>query len=240
MRNTALILILASLAVVLPGQASETELLPTAAAAIAQPAPACVASVQDVSASNQCKLASSRPRLGRLYPVTEDLFVAGSGEVGVGTTQPSSQLTVNGTLHSTVGGFRFPDGLVQTTQKTIGAQGPAGPPGAQGAPGDPGDPGIPGVTTLNGLPGPFLTLAGSGGVTVSASFNTLTVNAPAVPCTYGSKTYTTGQFCYTFGDEIPCSVGFRQLRLVCQSGGTWQVINSSACNNPSLLPSCGF
>jgi len=40
-----------------------------------------------------------------------------SGRVGVGTPTPSSALTVNGTVESTgsSGGFKFPDGTVQTT-----------------------------------------------------------------------------------------------------------------------------
>ena len=202
--------------------------------------PACVLSVKDVGASGTCRKASSQPWLGRLYPITEDLFVAGTGEVGIGTTQPGSQLSVSGVIHSTSGGFRFPDGNLQTTVRITGDTGPQGPIGDPGDPGNPGDPGIPGVVPLNGLSGSFLTLTATGGASVSAFNNTLTVNAPSVACTYSTKTYTTGQICYTFGDEIPCAVGFRQLKLVCQAGGSWQVISSSACNNPSLLPVCGF
>jgi len=37
------------------------------------------------------------------------------GNVGIGTTSPSSPLTVNGTIQSQSGGFKFPDGTVQTT-----------------------------------------------------------------------------------------------------------------------------
>jgi hypothetical protein len=42
--------------------------------------------------------ASSAPELGRLYPLSNELFVAPTGEVGVGTTSPSAQLHVSGTL----------------------------------------------------------------------------------------------------------------------------------------------
>lgn len=206
---------------------------------VAQDISVCVNSVDDQSTSS-CTQASSTPRLGRLYPITQDLFVAGSGEVGIGTTQPSSQLTVNGAIHSTSGGFRFPDGGVQTTRVTTGVQGPVGPVGPPGPQGPQGPPGTPGVTAVNGLGSSFLSLVGSGGVGVSSSGNTVTVSAPSVPCTYGSMTYSTNQSCYTFGDEIPCAVGFRQLRLRCNSDGSWQVISSSACNNPSLTPVCGF
>jgi len=201
--------------------------------------PACVQTVKDVGAAGTCRQASSLPRLGRLYPITEDLFVAGTGEVGIGTTQPGSQLTVNGVIHSTSGGFRFPDGNLQTTARITGNQGPPGPQGNPGDPGDPGPPGVPGVVPLNGLSGPALTLTATGGAGVSAFGNTITVSAPSVACTYSTTTYSTGQTCYTWGDQVPCAVGFRQLRLVCQSDGSWQVISSSACNNPVLDPICG-
>ncbi len=38
-----------------------------------------------------------------------------SGNVGIGTTTPASPLTVSGIVESTSGGFKFPDGTVQTT-----------------------------------------------------------------------------------------------------------------------------
>lgn len=36
-----------------------------------------------------------------------------AGKVGIGTTTPSSRLTVNGTIESTAGGVKFPDGTIQ-------------------------------------------------------------------------------------------------------------------------------
>jgi hypothetical protein len=37
------------------------------------------------------------------------------GNVGIGTTAPSQKLEVAGTIYSTSGGFKFPDGTTQTT-----------------------------------------------------------------------------------------------------------------------------
>jgi len=43
-----------------------------------------------------------------------------TGNVGIGTTTPSERLTVNGAIQSTLGGFKFPDGTVQSTAATSG------------------------------------------------------------------------------------------------------------------------
>lgn len=43
--------------------------------------------------------------------VTEDKF----GKVGIGTTTPTSPLTVQGMIETTLGGYKFPDGTIQTT-----------------------------------------------------------------------------------------------------------------------------
>jgi len=54
------------------------------------------------------------------------------GSVGIGTTQASSPLTVNGVIQSTSGGIKFPDGSIQKTatlQGPPGSQGPQGPAG---------------------------------------------------------------------------------------------------------------
>lgn len=62
---------------------------------------------------------------GGEYPkLTLDALSGGAGSiilgrngdnVGIGTTAPSSKLTVNGIIESTSGGFRFPDGSLQST-----------------------------------------------------------------------------------------------------------------------------
>jgi hypothetical protein len=47
-------------------------------------------------------------------PVTQ-MVIDYDGSIGIGTTSPDSKLKVAGTIHSTTGGFKFPDGSVQTT-----------------------------------------------------------------------------------------------------------------------------
>ena len=42
--------------------------------------------------------------------IFEDPF----GKVGIGTTSPTSQLTVQGMIETTLGGYKFPDGTLQT------------------------------------------------------------------------------------------------------------------------------
>ena len=53
---------------------------------------------------------STGPGAGSLHVMTLD-----SGRVGIGTINPTETLTVMGTVQSTSGGFKFPDGSVQTT-----------------------------------------------------------------------------------------------------------------------------
>jgi hypothetical protein len=47
------------------------------------------------------------------FQIGERQLVARSGRIGIGTVQPEEALTVAGTIHSSKGGFRFPDGSVQ-------------------------------------------------------------------------------------------------------------------------------
>jgi hypothetical protein len=53
---------------------------------------------------------------------TDALYVDNGGKVGIGTRTPAEQLTVTGVIHSASGGFRFPDGTVQTSAGMSGYQ----------------------------------------------------------------------------------------------------------------------
>ncbi|MBZ5568643.1 MAG: hypothetical protein LAN64_12415, partial [Acidobacteriia bacterium] len=46
---------------------------------------------------------------------TKSFFIAPTGNVGVGVAAPANKLSVAGVVESTTGGFRFPDGSVQST-----------------------------------------------------------------------------------------------------------------------------
>lgn len=50
----------------------------------------------------------------------EKMVITQGGNVGIGTTAPNSALQVDGTIHSTSGGFKFPDGTVQATASGSG------------------------------------------------------------------------------------------------------------------------
>ena len=55
----------------------------------------------------------------------ERMRIDNMGLVGIGTTTPGQRLTVAGVIHSTTGGFMFPDGTTQITAGGAGGGGPA-------------------------------------------------------------------------------------------------------------------
>src|SRR5262249_39216279 len=48
------------------------------------------------------------------------VFEDKSGKVGIGTDTPTSRLTVAGLIETTLGGYKFPDGTIQTTALSSG------------------------------------------------------------------------------------------------------------------------
>jgi endosialidase-like protein len=50
-----------------------------------------------------------------------NIFEDQSGRVGIGTTTPTSLLTVQGIIETKVGGIKFPDGTIQTTAAGLGS-----------------------------------------------------------------------------------------------------------------------
>lgn len=96
--------------------------------------------------------------------ITEDKY----GKVGIGTTTPTSKLTVQGMVETTLGGVKFPDGTVQTT--------------AAGAPNT-------GVQSLNGLTGNLMLAAGSN-ITITPNGNTLTVSATSTSGDSATSAFT--------------------------------------------------
>jgi hypothetical protein len=63
--------------------------------------PSCVNAIRDQAVPANCLNASTTPTLGRLYPLSANLFVAVGGNVGVGTTSPTARLHVAGTARMT-------------------------------------------------------------------------------------------------------------------------------------------
>ena len=81
-----------------------------------------------------------------------------------------TELTVGAVVHSTSGGFKFPDGTTQTTATSSGAVGPTGPTGSAGGTGPTGPTGSTGSTGAGGPTGPTgaaSTVAGPTGPTGS-------------------------------------------------------------------------
>jgi hypothetical protein len=63
---------------------------------------------------------------GNFSPYTTPMTLTAAGNVGIGTTNPGQKLTVAGTIETTSGGIKFPDGTTQTTAAGGTASGTVG------------------------------------------------------------------------------------------------------------------
>jgi hypothetical protein len=109
-------------------------------------------------------------------PMTMTLTPAGN--VGIGTTNPGQKLSVVGTIESTSGGIKFPDGTIQTTATLTGATGPTGPTGATGATGADG---VNGTNGTNGATGPTGPAGATGATGPTGATGTTGATGPTGP-----------------------------------------------------------
>ena len=78
-----------------------------------------------------------------------DIQISGVSKFTVGKT---GNVIATGIIESTTGGFKFPDGTIQTTS-SLGIPGPTGPQGPQGIQGVKGDTGATGPQGPQGIQG---------------------------------------------------------------------------------------
>lgn len=127
-----------------------------------------------------------------LNPPSGPALIVNSGSVGIGTAAPGQLLSVAGVIESTVGGFKFPNGTIQTTATLVG---PAGATGAQGAPGPQGPTG---ATGPQGPPGPAVHT--SAVCATAGSCSSVTCN-----CAGGRTISQVNSPCFVTSDTGTCS-----------------------------------
>ena len=129
--------------------------------------------------------------------IFEDKF----GKIGIGTTNPTSLLTVQGMIEITLGGLKFPDGTLQTTAglSSVFHDASLTGNGTQASPLGIANGGVQAIHLANGVAVRSLngltdnvSLAGSGAISVTPSGNTLIISAPTALTVVTTNTTLTG------------------------------------------------
>lgn len=110
---------------------------------------------------------------GATFTPSNLLTVKSDGNVGIGQTNPAFKLEVAGTIFSSTGGFRFPDGTTQTTAATAGSNSFGTIAFSGGSP----------TSVAANSPGATLTLIPGTNISFASDANndTITINGPSVP-----------------------------------------------------------
>ena len=127
--------------------------------------------------------------------INGDLTV--SGNVGIGTTNPTQKLQVAGTVYSTSGGFKFPDGSLQATASTGDITAVTAGSGLSGG-------GASGAVTLNIATGGVTSTHIQSGTILNSDINNAANIAPTkisgtAATLSGSNTFTGGGNTFTNG-----------------------------------------
>lgn len=161
----------------------------------------------------------------------ERMIVNGSGNVGIGTNSPTEKLQVNGVIHSTSGGIKFPDGTVQTT---------AGGGGGGSA-----------TLTLENKTATYNVLAADNGKVFTAS-NGITYNLPSAVTAgsgfniYFKRTGTNNITIDADGSELidgqPVQILGSQYASahIVSDGSNWIIINKAGTVSSCVAPDATF